>query len=74
MIYDLSYDHSLTSLEIMSEGSCNQPVFIAAQYQALKDEHEQLKVRTASDAQLQQKLQQDLINLEKVSVALVLYK
>lgn len=38
-----------------------------AQYQAIKDEYEQLKARTASDAHLQQKLQQDLINLEKVS-------
>ena len=33
----------------------------------LKDELEQLRTRSASDARLQQKLQQDLINLEKVN-------
>ncbi|XP_078360692.1 rho-associated protein kinase 2-like isoform X2 [Oculina patagonica] len=35
------------------------------QNRVLKDELEQLKARAASDARLQQKLQQDLINLEK---------
>jgi len=43
-------------------------ILFVARHQALKDEYEQLKARTAADAQLQQKLQQDLINLEKVSV------
>ncbi|KAJ7375003.1 Rho-associated protein kinase 2 [Desmophyllum pertusum] len=35
------------------------------QNRLLKDELDQLKARSASDARLQQKLQQDLINLEK---------
>ena len=33
----------------------------------LKEELDHLRARSASDAKLQQKLQQDLINLEKVS-------
>ena len=42
------------------------PNLLAAQNRLLKDELEQLRARSASDARLQQKLQQDLINLEKV--------
>ncbi|XP_073258724.1 rho-associated protein kinase 1-like isoform X1 [Porites lutea] len=38
---------------------------LESQNRLLKDDLEQLKARTASDARLQQKLQQDLINLEK---------
>ena len=45
---------------------------LVGQNRLLKDELEQLKARTASDARLQQKLQQDLINLEKVRLLLKL--
>lgn len=38
---------------------------IESQNRILKDELDQLRARSASDARLQQKLQQDLINLEK---------
>lgn len=43
----------------------NAKADIESQTRRLKDELEQLKARAASDARLQQKLQQDLINLEK---------
>lgn len=42
------------------------PSLLAAQNRLLKDELDQIRARSASDARLQQKLQQDLINLEKV--------
>ena len=45
---------------------------LVGQNRLLKDDLEQLKARTASDARLQQKLQQDLINLEKVRLLLKL--
>ena len=45
---------------------------LVGQNRLLKDDLEQLKARTASDARLQQKLQQDLINLEKVRLSLKL--
>ena len=45
---------------------------LVGQNRLLKDDLEQLKARTASDARLQQKLQQDLIDLEKVRLLLKL--
>lgn len=43
----------------------NAKADVESQSRRLKDELEQLKARAATDAKLQQKLQQDLINLEK---------
>lgn len=43
----------------------NAKADVESQSRRLKDELEQLKARAATDARLQQKLQQDLINLEK---------
>lgn len=49
----------------------NNVCFTEGQNRLLKDELEQLKARSTSDARLQQKLQQDLINLEKVRINLL---
>ena len=43
-------------------------LLLPGQSRRLKDELEQLKARAATDARLQQKLQQDLINLEKARI------
>ncbi|KAK2553677.1 Rho-associated protein kinase 2 [Acropora cervicornis] len=47
----------------------NAKADVESQSRRLKDELEQLKARAATDARLQQKLQQDLINLEKARIA-----
>ena len=43
-------------------------LLLPGQSRRLKDELEQLKARAATDVRLQQKLQQDLINLEKARI------
>lgn len=47
---------------------CYHFLLLPGQSRRLKDELEQLKARAAADTRLQQKLQQDLINLEKARI------